>query len=327
VTVRRSSGTVHPAALLCLQRVSGKFFVNDRENPTRSIPTSVSLDSRPQVGGKSSCGPAGVRLERPRLRGERPRGFGVDWPIRYADIAPWYDYVESSSEFGEALGCPSSPDGSSSADVAELRRSRWSGRVAKGSRAERIVQIGRVAILHHGSTAAARRALCGPATWCITIRLQQHRRHPSGGPRHGALTLRRQRRAQSDRQAIVTIRSDANRLATPSRTTCSAQFSDIAGELPVRELGQAERFARDSDETAPRNRTTARCRRSGWQSTPNPSRAFASKSSRSSGTPAGPHDDLPPTGGANPVKRLVGIERVGVLAVVHEELAAYSLQA
>jgi len=25
-------------------------------------------------------------------------GFGVDWPIRYKDIAPWYDYVSSLLE-------------------------------------------------------------------------------------------------------------------------------------------------------------------------------------------------------------------------------------
>jgi choline dehydrogenase-like flavoprotein len=38
-------------------------------------------------------------------------GHGVDWPIRYKDIAPWYSYVE---EFigvsGEALGLPHLPD-------------------------------------------------------------------------------------------------------------------------------------------------------------------------------------------------------------------------
>src|SRR5256886_15813402 len=39
-------------------------------------------------------------------------GFGVDWPLRYADIAPWYDHVERTiGVSGERLGLPQLPDG------------------------------------------------------------------------------------------------------------------------------------------------------------------------------------------------------------------------
>ena len=39
-------------------------------------------------------------------------GYGIDWPIRYEDIAPWYDYVERFAGIsGEALGLPQVPDG------------------------------------------------------------------------------------------------------------------------------------------------------------------------------------------------------------------------
>jgi choline dehydrogenase-like flavoprotein len=39
-------------------------------------------------------------------------GYGVDWPIRYADIAPWYDYVEEFAGIsGQAEGYPQIPDG------------------------------------------------------------------------------------------------------------------------------------------------------------------------------------------------------------------------
>lgn len=39
-------------------------------------------------------------------------GFGTDWPIRYADIAPWYHYVESYIGIsGQAEGLPQLPDG------------------------------------------------------------------------------------------------------------------------------------------------------------------------------------------------------------------------
>ena len=41
-------------------------------------------------------------------------GFGVDWPIRYADIAPWYDHVERFAGIsGTRDGLPQLPDGSS----------------------------------------------------------------------------------------------------------------------------------------------------------------------------------------------------------------------
>jgi choline dehydrogenase-like flavoprotein len=38
-------------------------------------------------------------------------GYGVDWPIRYRDIEPWYTYVEKFAGIsGEALGLPQFPD-------------------------------------------------------------------------------------------------------------------------------------------------------------------------------------------------------------------------
>jgi choline dehydrogenase-like flavoprotein len=38
-------------------------------------------------------------------------GHGVDWPIRYKDIEPWYTYVEKYAGIsGEALGLPQLPD-------------------------------------------------------------------------------------------------------------------------------------------------------------------------------------------------------------------------
>ena len=39
-------------------------------------------------------------------------GAGIDWPIRYKDIAPWYDYVERfAGVSGQAEGVPQLPDG------------------------------------------------------------------------------------------------------------------------------------------------------------------------------------------------------------------------
>src|SRR3546814_12875781 len=39
-------------------------------------------------------------------------GFGVDWPIRYTDLKPWYDYVEAFVGIsGKAEGLSQLPDG------------------------------------------------------------------------------------------------------------------------------------------------------------------------------------------------------------------------
>ncbi len=39
-------------------------------------------------------------------------GIGVDWPIRYKDIAPWYDHVEKFAGIsGSIEGLPQLPDG------------------------------------------------------------------------------------------------------------------------------------------------------------------------------------------------------------------------
>jgi len=40
------------------------------------------------------------------------QGIAVDWPVRYADIAPWYDYVEKFAGISGSLeGLPQLPDG------------------------------------------------------------------------------------------------------------------------------------------------------------------------------------------------------------------------
>jgi glucoside 3-dehydrogenase (cytochrome c) catalytic subunit len=88
------------------------FFINDGRNPY--------LAERPyrwirgnQIGGRSlmwarQC----YRWSDLDFEANLKDGHGVDWPIRYADIQPWYDYVERFVGIsGEALGLPHLPDG------------------------------------------------------------------------------------------------------------------------------------------------------------------------------------------------------------------------
>jgi choline dehydrogenase-like flavoprotein len=65
------------------------------------------------VGGKSIMwGRQSYRLSDLDFEANAKDGIAVDWPIRYKDIAPWYDYTEKFAGIsGEKLGLPQLPDG------------------------------------------------------------------------------------------------------------------------------------------------------------------------------------------------------------------------
>ena len=65
-----------------------------------------------QIGGKSlTWGRHTYRLSDLDFEANAKEGIGIDWPIRYKDIAPWYAYVERFVGIsGEALGLDHIPD-------------------------------------------------------------------------------------------------------------------------------------------------------------------------------------------------------------------------
>jgi choline dehydrogenase-like flavoprotein len=70
------------------------WFVDDLDNPY--------IETKPfdwfrgyHVGGRSLMwGRQSYRFSEMDFEANAKDGVGVDWPIRYADLAPWYDYVE-----------------------------------------------------------------------------------------------------------------------------------------------------------------------------------------------------------------------------------------
>lgn len=66
-----------------------------------------------QLGGRSvTWGRHVYRLSDADFEAPRRDGHGPDWPIRYADLAPWYDHVEAFiGVAGENEGLPQLPDG------------------------------------------------------------------------------------------------------------------------------------------------------------------------------------------------------------------------
>jgi choline dehydrogenase-like flavoprotein len=93
---------------------SNKFFVKDSENPYSSDPGKhFSWIRGRQVGGKSiTWGRQSYRWSDLDFEANLKDGIAIDWPIRYPDIAPWYDYVEEFAGIsGQAEGLPQLPDG------------------------------------------------------------------------------------------------------------------------------------------------------------------------------------------------------------------------
>jgi choline dehydrogenase-like flavoprotein len=91
---------------------SKQFFVSDKDHPY--------IQEKPfnwirgyQVGGRSlTWGRQCYRLSDLDFEANAKEGIAVDWPIRYKDIAPWYDYVESFVGIsGNQEGLPHLPDG------------------------------------------------------------------------------------------------------------------------------------------------------------------------------------------------------------------------
>ncbi len=88
------------------------WWVNDLENPYTEIKPFDWIRGY-HVGGRSlTWGKQTYRLSPMDFEANAKEGIGVDWPIRYNDLAPWYDYVESYiGVSGQAEGLPQLPDG------------------------------------------------------------------------------------------------------------------------------------------------------------------------------------------------------------------------
>lgn len=87
------------------------FWTNDEENPYTEEKPFLWLRAH-QMGGRSILwGKQTYRWSDLDFEANAKDGHGVDWPIRYKDIEPWYTYVEKFAGIsGEPLGLPQLPD-------------------------------------------------------------------------------------------------------------------------------------------------------------------------------------------------------------------------
>jgi choline dehydrogenase-like flavoprotein len=88
------------------------FFIKDKDHPY--------VQEKPfdwirgyQVGGKSlTWGRATQRWSKHEFIAPAKFGYGIDWPIRYEDVAPWYSHVETFIGIcGNKDGIEAMPDG------------------------------------------------------------------------------------------------------------------------------------------------------------------------------------------------------------------------
>jgi choline dehydrogenase-like flavoprotein len=165
-----------PIQSLCYacEETNAQFFVKDTEHPYTMEPGKPFRWIRGrQVGGRSIVwGRQCYRWSDLDFTANLRDGIAVDWPIRYDDLAPWYDYVEDFIGIsGERLGLAQLPDGKflppMQMNCAELAVKQA---MARHFGAERVLTIGRVAVLTQTHRGRAACHYCGPChRGCITL--------------------------------------------------------------------------------------------------------------------------------------------------------------
>jgi choline dehydrogenase-like flavoprotein len=88
------------------------WWVNDLENPYTEVKPFDWIRGYHAGGRSIMWGKQTYRLSDLDFDANAKEGIGVDWPIRYKDLAPWYDHVESYiGVSGQMEGIPHLPDG------------------------------------------------------------------------------------------------------------------------------------------------------------------------------------------------------------------------
>ena len=121
-----------------------------------------------QVGGRSLIwGRQSYRWSDLDFEANAKDGYGVDWPIRYKDIAPWYSHVEKFiGVSGEALNLPQLPD-SEFLPPMELNCLEEHFKNSLSEKYDdRLITIGRVAHITKGTKEGAGRSSCQHRNRC-----------------------------------------------------------------------------------------------------------------------------------------------------------------
>ncbi|MEZ4702744.1 MAG: GMC family oxidoreductase [Rhodothermales bacterium] len=149
---------------------TGHFFVADQEQPYVQDAPFTWLRGY-MLGGRSvTWGRQCYRWSDLDFEANARDGHGVDWPIRYKDIAPWYAHVERYiGVSGEKLGLPQLPDGEFLPPMELNAVEKHTRDRIQSAFPGRHMTVGRVAILTQAHNGRAACHYCGPcARGCST---------------------------------------------------------------------------------------------------------------------------------------------------------------
>ncbi len=147
-----------------------KWFVDDTEHPY--------IEERPfswirgyQVGGRSlTWGRQSYRLSDLDFTANAREGIAVDWPVRYKDLAPWYDYVEGIVGIsGRNEGLSQLPDGNFLPAMSFSKGEEHFKQRLEDQFSDRMMTIGRTAVITQRHRGRSGCHYCGPCwTGCST---------------------------------------------------------------------------------------------------------------------------------------------------------------
>lgn len=139
------------------------FYNNDKKNPYAN-PDGFTWFRAGVVGGKSLLwGRQVYRWSDLDFEANKKDGHGVDWPIRYKDIEPWYSYVEKFvGVSGQAEGLPQLPDSVFQKPMnMNVVEKHVKGKIAEHFD-DRMMTIGRVAVQTEPKNGRGECHYCGP---------------------------------------------------------------------------------------------------------------------------------------------------------------------
>lgn len=150
------------------QKAHSHFFVDDIDHPYNEVKRYDWMRGY-HVGGRSLMwGRQSYRMGDVDFEANGKQGIAVDWPIRYKDMKPWYDYVENHiGVSGENLGLAQLPDGNFLKPM-ELNcvENHLKENISK-SYNDRQLTIGRVAHITEGSKPGLGRSTCQHRNRCM----------------------------------------------------------------------------------------------------------------------------------------------------------------
>ena len=141
------------------------FYAKDSDQPYLEEHPFIWIRGD-QVGGRSlTWGRQCYRWSDIDFEANLKDGHGVDWPIRYKDIAPWYAYVEKYvGVSGEKLGLPQLPDGHFLRPMEMNAVEKHTRQAIEQHFPDRTMTIGRTAVLTESINGRAACHYCGPCS-------------------------------------------------------------------------------------------------------------------------------------------------------------------